>query len=148
MIIYLIFVKYYVDDYYRALELNNNASIDEIRKSFRTLALRYHPDKNKDESSKEKFMKIVEAYEVLSDANRKKNYDESITIKKNKPKYDFSWTPSADFEKVYSYSRIKNTYEGGGIWDIGEKATKGMWKATIILLAALASMALLILFLP
>lgn len=148
MIIYLIFVKYYVDDYYRALELNNNASIDEIRKSFRTLALRYHPDKNKDESSKEKFMKIVEAYEVLSDANRKKNYDESITIKKNKPKYDFSWTPSADFEKVYSYSRIKNTYVGGGIWDIGEKATKGMWKATIILLASLASMALLILFLP
>jgi DnaJ-class molecular chaperone len=110
--------------------------------------LRDHPDKNKDEGSKEKFMKIVEAYEVLSDANRKKNYDESITIKKNKPKYDFSWTPSADFEKVYSYSRIKNTYVGGGIWDIGEKATKGMWKATIILLASLASMALLILFLP
>src|ERR1044072_6708268 len=147
MIIYLIFVKYYVDDYYRALELNNNASIAEIRKSFRTLALRYHPDKNKDESSKEKFMKIVEAYEVLSDANRKKNYDESITIKKNTPKYDFSWTPSADFEKVYSYTRIKNTYVGGGIWDIGEKASKGMWKATIILLAALASMALLIVLL-
>lgn len=122
--------------------------MDEIRKSFRTLALRYHPDKNKDEGSKEKFMKIVEAYEVLSDVNRKKNYDESITIKKNRPKYDFSWTPSADFERVYSYSRIKNTYVGGGIWDIGEKATRGMWKATIILLASLASMALLILFLP
>jgi DnaJ-class molecular chaperone len=137
-----------VDDYYSALELNKNASIDEIRKSFRTLALKYHPDKNKDEGSKEKFMKIVEAYEVLSDASEKKNYDESITIKKNKPKYDFTWTPSADFEKVYSYSRIKNTYVEGGIWDIGEKATKSMWKATIILLASLASMALVILFLP
>ena len=137
-----------MDDYYRSLELNKNASMDEIRKSFRTLALRYHPDKNKDEGSKEKFMKIVEAYEVLSDVNRKKNYDESITIKKNRPKYDFSWTPSADFERVYSYSRIKNTYVEGGIWDIGEKATRGMWKATIILLASLASMALLILFLP
>ncbi|HXV87713.1 MAG TPA: DnaJ domain-containing protein [Nitrososphaeraceae archaeon] len=136
-----------MDDYYRALELNKNASLDEIRKSFRTLALKYHPDKNKNEGSKEKFMKIVEAYEVLSDANGKKNYDESITIKKNTPKYDFSWTPSADFEKVYSYSRIKSTY-GGGIWDIGEKASKAMWKATIILLASLASMALLILFLP
>lgn len=137
-----------MDDYYSALELNKNASIDEIRKSFRTLALKYHPDKNKDEGSKEKFMKIVEAYEVLSDASEKKNYDESITIKKNKPKYDFTWTPSADFEKVYSYSRIKNTYVEGGIWDIGEKATKSMWKATIILLASLASMALVILFLP
>ena len=137
-----------MDDYYRALELNNNASLDEIRKSFRILALKYHPDKNKDERSKEKFMKIVEAYEVLSDEGGKKNYDESITIKKNTPKYDFSWIPSADFEKVYSYSRIKNTYVGGGIWDIGEKASKAMWKATIILLASLASMALLILFLP
>lgn len=137
-----------MDDYYRALELDIDASMDEIRKSFRTLALKYHPDKNKDEGSKEKFMKIVEAYEVLSDASGKKNYDESITIKKNKPKYDFTWTPSADFEKVYSYSRIKNTYVEGGIWDIGEKASKAMWKATIILLASLASMALIIVFLP
>jgi len=137
-----------MDDYYNVLELNRNASLDEIRKSFRTLALRYHPDKNKNSESKEKFMKIVEAYETLSDVNGKSNYDESITIKKDSPKYDFSWTPSADFEKVYSYSRIKNTYGGGGIWDIGEKASKAMWKATIILLASLASMALLILLLP
>jgi curved DNA-binding protein CbpA len=136
-----------MDDYYNVLELNRNASLDEIRKSFRTLALRYHPDKNKNSESKEKFMKIVEAYETLSDVNGKRNYDESITIKKDSPKYDFSWTPSADFEKVYSYSKIKNTY-GGGIWDIGENASKAMWKATIILLASLASMALLILLLP
>ncbi|HET6715916.1 MAG TPA: DnaJ domain-containing protein, partial [Nitrososphaeraceae archaeon] len=60
-----------MDDYYSALELNKNASIDEIRKSFRTLALKYHPDKNNDEGSKEKFMKIVEAYEILSDASGK-----------------------------------------------------------------------------
>ncbi len=137
-----------MDDYYNVLELNRNASLDEIRKSFRTLALRYHPDKNKNSESKEKFMKIVEAYETLSDVNGKRNYDESITIKKDTPKYDFSWTPSADFEKVYSYSKIKNTYGGGGIWDIGEKASKAMWKATIILLASLATMALLILLLP
>jgi len=137
-----------MDNYYKVLELNRNASFDEIRKSFRTLALRYHPDKNKNSESKEKFMKIVEAYETLSDENGKRNYDESITIKKDSPKSDFSWTPSADFEKVYSYSRIKNTYGGGGIWDIGEKASKAMWKATIILLASLASMALLIVLLP
>ncbi len=137
-----------MDDYYDVLELNRNASLDEIRKSFRTLALRYHPDKNKNSESKERFMKIVEAYETLSDVNGKRKYDESITIKRDSPKYDFSWTPSADFEKVYSYSKIKNTYGGGGIWDIGEKASKAMWKATIILLASLASMALLILLLP
>jgi curved DNA-binding protein CbpA len=128
-------------DYYNVLELNKTASLDEIRKSFRTLALKYHPDKNKNAGAKEKFMKIVEAYEVLCDSKGKKNYDDSITIKKNTPKYDFSWTPSADFEKVYSYSRIKNTY-------VGEAATKSMWKATIILLASLAAVALLIIFLP
>jgi curved DNA-binding protein CbpA len=137
-----------MDDYYLVLRVKKNASLDEIRKSFRTLALKYHPDKNKDSGSKEKFMKIVEAYETLSDLNRKKNYDESNTIKKDKIKFDFSWTPSADFDKVYSYSKIKNTYGGGGIWDIGEKASKSMWKATIILLASLASIALLIVLLP
>jgi len=78
-----------VDDYYGALELNKNASLDEIRKSFRTLALKYHPDKNKNEGSKEKFMKIVEAYEVLSDANGKKNYDESIPLKRIHPNMIF-----------------------------------------------------------
>ncbi len=137
-----------MDDYYLVLGVKKNASLDQIRKSFRTLALRYHPDKNKDSGSKEKFMKIVEAYETLSDLNRKKNYDESITIKKEKIKFDFSWTPSADFDSVYSYSRIKRTYDGGGIWDIGEKASKSMWKATIILLASLASIALLVVLLP
>ena len=81
-----------MDDYYKVLELNTNASIAEIKKSFRTLALKYHPDKNKDVGSKEKFMKIVEAYEVLSDINGKKNYDESITVKKNTPKYDFDFS--------------------------------------------------------
>ena len=137
-----------MDDYYRVLEINKNASQDDIRKSFRTLALKYHPDKNKTIGSKEIFMKIVEAYEILSDENGKKNYDESINVKKNAPKYDFSWTPSADFDKVYSYTRIKNTYGAGGIWDIGEKASKGMWKATFVLLGVLASMALLIMLLP
>ncbi len=41
-----------MDDYYKVLELNKNASIDEIRKSFRALALKYHPDKNKNVGSK------------------------------------------------------------------------------------------------
>jgi len=71
MIIYSILVNKNMDDYYGILELNKNASADEIRRSFRFLALKYHPDKNKNPGSKEKFMKIVEAYEVLSDSNGK-----------------------------------------------------------------------------
>ena len=46
-------------DYYNVLELNKTASLDEIRKSFRTLALKYHPDKNKNVGAKEKFMSIM-----------------------------------------------------------------------------------------
>ncbi|MGI0020494.1 MAG: DnaJ domain-containing protein, partial [Nitrososphaera sp.] len=55
-------------NYYETLGLEPGASQDEIKKSFRSLAMKYHPDKNKNsEESRQKFMKIVEAYEVLSD---------------------------------------------------------------------------------
>jgi len=47
--------------YYDILQINQEASRDEIKKSFRILALKYHPDKNKSSDSKEKFLKIVEA---------------------------------------------------------------------------------------
>ena len=63
-------------DYYKVLGISKNASSDEIKKSYRKLAMKYHPDKNKnnkDEAS-EKFKKISEAYDVLSD-NEKKRKD-------------------------------------------------------------------------
>lgn len=52
-------------DYYEVLGLSNNVSLDEIKKSYRDLALRYHPDRNKSPDSAEKFIEITEAYEVL-----------------------------------------------------------------------------------
>lgn len=60
-------------NYYEILELNANASHEEIKKSFRTLSLKYHPDKNPDGA--ERFKEINEAYQVLSDTNKKKQYD-------------------------------------------------------------------------
>ena len=55
-------------NYYEVLGVNVGATQDEIKKSFRNLALKYHPDKNgNSEESRQKFMKIVEAYAVLSD---------------------------------------------------------------------------------
>ena len=55
-------------NYYDILGVNNRASQAEIKKSFRTLAMKYHPDKNKNsEDSEHKFMLIIEAYEVLSE---------------------------------------------------------------------------------
>ncbi len=63
-------------DYYEVLGLKKGASDDEIKKAFRKLAMKYHPDKNPgDKSAEEKFKEINEAYAVLSDPEKKDKYD-------------------------------------------------------------------------
>ena len=64
-------------DYYKILGVNENASDDEIKKSYRKLALKYHPDKNQEAGAEEKFKEIAEAYSVLGDASKKTQYDRS-----------------------------------------------------------------------
>ena len=64
-------------DYYDVLGVTKSASKDEIKKAYRKLALKFHPDKNKgDKSSEEKFKEASEAYHILSDEKRKANYDQ------------------------------------------------------------------------
>ncbi len=62
-------------DYYEILGVSKDASKAEIKKSYRKLALKYHPDKNKDAGSEEKFKEISEAYAVLYDDEKRKLYD-------------------------------------------------------------------------
>ncbi|MGM0418814.1 MAG: DnaJ C-terminal domain-containing protein [Thermodesulfobacteriota bacterium] len=63
-------------DYYKELGVDKNASKDEIKKAYRKLAQKYHPDKNKDDKAAEdKFKKISEAYAVLSDDEKRNQYD-------------------------------------------------------------------------
>ena len=63
-------------DYYKILETSKSASAGEIKKAYRKLALKYHPDHNKgDKSAEAKFKEISEAYAVLSDPEKKKQYD-------------------------------------------------------------------------
>ena len=65
------------EDYYKILGVNKNASSDEIKKAYRKLALKYHPDKNPgNKEAEEKFKKMSEAYAVLSDDQKRKNYDQ------------------------------------------------------------------------
>ena len=63
-------------DYYEVLGVNKQASADEIKKSFRKLAMQYHPDRNPDNKEAEaKFKEINEAYEVLKDDQKRAAYD-------------------------------------------------------------------------
>ncbi|XP_054722433.1 dnaJ protein homolog 1-like [Uloborus diversus] len=63
-------------DYYKILGISKNASDDEIKKAYRKLALKFHPDKNKTPEAEEKFKEVAEAYEVLSDKKKKDLYDQ------------------------------------------------------------------------
>ena len=63
-------------DYYKILEVSENADILKIKKQYRKLAMKYHPDRNAgDERAAKKFREITEAYEVLSNEEKRKEYD-------------------------------------------------------------------------
>merc|ERR1712079_497979 len=63
-------------DYYTILGVSRGASDDEIKKAYRKLALKYHPDKNQSPGAEERFKEIGEAYDVLSDSRKKQIYDQ------------------------------------------------------------------------
>jgi molecular chaperone DnaJ len=83
-------------DYYKILEVNKTAPKDEIKKSYRRLSKKFHPDVNPD--GEEKFKDIVEAYEILSDDNKRKQYDNPKINDKN-----FHYGSSQNINDIYEY---------------------------------------------
>jgi len=78
-------------DYYKILELDKGASIADVKKAYRRLARKYHPDLNpNDKTAKGKFQQINEANEVLSDPEKRKKYD----------KYGQDWKHAEEFERA------------------------------------------------
>ena len=87
-----------MSDYYSVLGLQKGASVEEIKKAYKKLAKQYHPDISKDPDAEKKFKEIVEAYQVLSDSEKKQNYDNYGDAYKNFQGYQQGFGPGMDFD--------------------------------------------------
>ncbi|MFH0961642.1 MAG: DnaJ C-terminal domain-containing protein [archaeon] len=100
------------EDYYSILGISKNASTEEVKKSFRALARKLHPDVSKAPDATEKFKKINEAYSVLSDPAKRAKYDQFGTAEGFSAGQDFSgFSEFGDFGDIGS---IFETFFGGG----------------------------------
>ena len=105
-------------DYYKVLGLNKNATEEEIKKAYRKLARKHHPDVNPgDKSAKEKFQQINEANEVLSDPSKRAKYD----------KYGKDWMHAEEFEKARQQRAQYQGQQGQQGWrgGMGSEAFEG-----------------------
>lgn len=100
-------------DYYSILGLNKNASQEEISKAYRELVVKYHPDKNPDNTKEatDKFKEIQEAFEVLSNSSKKSSYDSF----RSSSFQGFKNRNAEDIFKAFSDFFDKNQYEGSKI---------------------------------
>ena len=99
-------------DYYEVLGVDKNASDADIKSAFRKLAKKYHPDVSKEENAAEKFKEAQEAYAVLSDPEKRKQYDEFGHSAFNNPNGGFSGFEGFDFGNVSDI--FEDIFEGMG----------------------------------
>lgn len=102
-------------DYYEILGINKNASEQDIKKAYRKLAKKYHPDVNKEKNAEEKFKEINEAYEVLSDSTKRSTYDQ----------FGHAGMDGANFNGFRGFEGFQGS---GGFEDIFEQFFSGGFK--------------------
>lgn len=110
------------DDYYSTLGVKKTASQQEIKDAYKKLAKQFHPDINKEPGSTEKFKKVVEAYNVLSDDNQRRNYDQFGSAKQPgfssqqgfSSNFDFRDFNFEDlFRGAFANSEFSDMFQGG-----------------------------------
>lgn len=95
-----------IKDYYKILDVKVTSSQEEIKNSFRKLAVFWHPDRNSNPVALQKMQEINEAYEILSNLHRKETYDK---IYKNFFNLNFDIAVFSDKENNYKYSEKQNS---------------------------------------
>lgn len=106
-------------DYYEVLGLSKGVAADEIKKAYRKLAIQYHPDKNPgDHTAEEKFKEATEAYEVLSDPEKRSRYDQfGFAGIDPQAGGGFGGAAARDFEDLFgggAFGDIFGSFFGGG----------------------------------
>lgn len=102
-------------DYYETLGVSREASQEEIKKAFRSLARKYHPDTNPDNAkeAENKFKEVSEAYEVLSDDDKRRMYDRTGRVDFGSGRSDFTWDDFSHFNDFSDLGDIFRTIFGG-----------------------------------
>ncbi len=112
-------------DYYEVLGISRSATADEIKKAYRNLALKYHPDRvaaDKKKEAEEKFKEMSEAYEVLTDPQKKDNYDQHghAGVEGAFRQGDFTWQDFHHFEDlkdIFGGFDVSDLFRGFGLGD-------------------------------
>ena len=113
-------------DYYEVLSVEREATGDDIKKAYRKLALKYHPDRNQgDSEAEDKFKEASEAYEVLSDSQKRSRYDQFGHEGVKFGSGGFSWSDfhhADEFQDIFGIGDIFSAIFGGGFSGRGRRS--------------------------
>lgn len=96
-----------LDDPYKVLGIHKSSTVTEIKKAYKQQAKEWHPDKNDDPSAPDKFMEITQAYELLTDPERRRMFDNFGRVEEARPRRESNFRQFETFDEVFSGFRFK-----------------------------------------